>query len=237
VGAGRAALRWSIRFVFALLVTAIAVGKAFANEAGPLFPVTSAPGGPLPDATCTLSGGGCHEKFEPNSGPGEFTIIAPLGYTPGETYMIEIDLAQEGQLRWGFQMTAIDAELAAAGTFAPTDANTQVQDFSVFGSDRSYIAHTLVGTAAGQPNANSWNVEWTAPSTDVGPVTFYASGNAADNSVTAALSDDYIYTESLTISAAEPGSLAGGLLGLSAAAALARWKDRPRWKGRARGVA
>ena len=97
--------------------------------------------------------------------------------------------------------------------------------------------HTEPGTAAGQPDANSWTVEWTAPPEDVGPVTFYAAGNAADNSDTAALSDDYIYNVNVTVPAPEPGALAGGLLGLAAAAILARSKDRPRSKGRPRGAA
>ena len=29
-------------------------------------------------------------------------------------------------------------------------------------------------------HAQTWSLEWTAPPEDVGPVTFYAAGNAAD---------------------------------------------------------
>jgi hypothetical protein len=201
---------------------------------GPFLPFTGAPGDPITDgATCNYPGG-CHDMFAPDSGPGTLVIQAPASYAPGETYLIRVDLAQEGQLRWGFQMTAIDELLQAAGTFATTDANTQVQDFSLLGTDRSYISHSEVGTAAGQPSGNSWNVDWTAPAEDVGPVTFYAAGNAANNndSQTGGVGGDYIYTISITIPAPEPGSLAAGLLGLATVAALARSKGRPRAQGR-----
>jgi hypothetical protein len=237
-GRRRRALRWGIGAALAGVLVAAAVEEGAANIAGPILPFTSAPGDPITNgATCNFAGSGCHEKFEPDSGPGTFLIEAPASYTPGETYLIRIDLAQDGQLRWGFQMTAIDDFLEGAGAFAPTDANTQTQPLLDALSARRYIAHTEVGTAAGQPDANFWTVEWTAPSTDVGPVTFYASGNAADNSGTAALSDDYIYITNVTIAAPEPGSVAAGLLGLSTAAALARSKDRPRSKDQPRRIA
>jgi hypothetical protein len=235
-GQGSRALRLVAGAVLAGMLVAGAVRKSAANDVFPILPFTGAPGDPATlGGTCNFPGG-CHEAFEVNSGPGSLTLELPSSYVPGETYLIRVDLAQEGQLRWGFQMTAIDAELFGAGTLAPTDANAQVQDFSGLGTDRSYVAHTEAGTAAGQLLGNSWNVQWTAPDTDVGPVTFYVAGNAADNN-DAQTGNDYIYNTNVTIPAPEPGALAAGLLGLSAAAALARWKDRPRWKGRARGVA
>lgn len=222
----RAALRGIAAAALAAILVAGTVQESEGNDMGPILPFTGAPGDPITDGgTCNFPGG-CHDVFAVNSGPGSLTLELPSSYTPGETYLIGIDLAQEGQLRWGFQMTAIDAELFGAGTFATTDANTQTQDFSGFGTDRSYIAHTESGTAAGQVNANSWNVEWTAPAEDVGPITFYVAGNAANNND--AVTGDYIYNTNVTIPAPEPGALAGGLLGLAAAAGLARSKDRPR---------
>jgi hypothetical protein len=91
---------------------------------------------------------------------------------------------------------------------------------------REYITHNDAGggTAILQPNGNSWTFDWTAPGTNVGPVTLWAGGNAADNSDTEF--NDYIYTTSATISAPEPGALAAGLAALGAAAGLARRASR-----------
>ncbi|MDP7000253.1 MAG: hypothetical protein QF569_29805, partial [Candidatus Poribacteria bacterium] len=37
------------------------------------------------------------------------------------------------------------------------------------------------GTAAGQSNSNTWLMDWIAPAVDTGKISFYASGNAANN--------------------------------------------------------
>ena len=54
--------------------------------------------------------------------------------------------------------------------------------------------HTSAGSAQGTDDENQWAVEWTAPDADIGPITFYAAGNAANDDFTA--SGDYIYTTS-----------------------------------------
>jgi hypothetical protein len=168
--------------------------------------------------------------FPVDEGPGTFAIVAPSSYEPAMTYLISIDLDQTGPvesppMRWGFQLTVLDALFQPAGTVASTDENTQVQLFPL--SDREYVAHSEPGTAAGQPNGNSWSFQWTAPDADVGPVTFYAAGNAANNN-DSNTGEDYIYTTTATVPVPEPGSLAAGLLALSTAAALAqRLSGRP----------
>ena len=52
--------------------------------------------------------------------------------------------------------------------------------------------HTSAGTAQGTNDENQWTVEWTAPDADIGPITFYAAGNAANADFGTA--GDYIYT-------------------------------------------
>lgn len=219
----------AIGFAVAMTIAVVATREVAANDVGPIFPVTGAPDEPVSGdgASCHYTPD-CHVSFGLNFGPGTFAIEAPSSYEPGMTYVITIDLAQTGQARWGFQMTAIDGLLQGAGTFAPSDANTQRQiQFDSF-TDRKYISHTEVGTAVGQANGNSWSFQWIAPDTDVGPVTFYAAGNAANNNNLSL--GDYIYTTSATIPVPEPGALAAGFLALTTAAALARIKDRPRSK-------
>ena len=215
---GSAALRWMIGVGLAMVVVA-GSGYASANPGGPILGFTGAPGEAFTgDASCTYGPGfGCHESFAANSPLGTLTIEGPSSYELGMTYLITVDVAQEGQARWGFQLTVLDELLQRAGTLASTDADesTQIQNTL---PPRQYVAHSLAGTAPGQPNENSWSFQWTAPDTDVGPVTFYAAGNAANND--GASAGDYIYTTTATVP--EPGSLAASLLALSTAAALAR---------------
>ena len=104
------------------------------------------------------------------------------------------------------------------GSLTPRlDGETQVSFSSSFG--REYIKHTLPGTAAGQPEGHAWSFEWTAPPDDVGPVTFYAAGNAANNNGNN--SGDYIYTTSALVPLPEPGSTTLGATALALAAVLA----------------
>ncbi|MBK8467238.1 MAG: CHRD domain-containing protein [Chloracidobacterium sp.] len=129
--------------------------------------MTGAPG----EQNCSL----CHD----DTGPGIITVFAPANYIPGQTYQIQVQHATTDttRLRWGFELTTLDGTNSAAGTFTDTTAFTQ-QDF---GDGRWYIEHTQAGTFAGTPNGATWTFDWNAPATDVGPVTFYAAGNQANN--------------------------------------------------------
>jgi hypothetical protein len=45
---------------------------------------------------------------------------------------------------------------------------------------RDYVEHTVSGTFAGTTGGAQWTFNWTAPPTNVGPITFYAAGNQAN---------------------------------------------------------
>ena len=94
-------------------------------SSGPPGGHTGAPG----EATCTA----CHDS---SGGPGQFMIIAPQTYIPGQTYQIEVRHATTDatRLRWGFELTALTGS-ANAGTFTNTSTNTQI----INKSDRNYI--------------------------------------------------------------------------------------------------
>jgi len=130
--------------------------------------MTGAPG----EQNCSL----CHDA---PALLGTLIINAPVNYVPGQTYQIQVQHATTDatRLRWGFEATALDGTNTMAGTFTDTSAFTQ-QDF---GDGRFYIEHNQVGTFAGTPNGVTWTFDWNAPATDVGPVTFYAAGNQANN--------------------------------------------------------
>lgn len=149
---------------------------------------TGAPGENL----CT----GCHSDFPENSGDGNLQILGIPGLVmPGETITVTVQLGDPGQQRWGFEITAIDADDATgngAGVFTITDAaNTQLSNNAE--PARDYVKHTTAGTQSGTLDGPvNWQFDWTAPESG-GEVWFYAAGNAANGSGS---SGDYIYTTS-----------------------------------------
>ena len=137
----------------------------------------------------TCADAGCHAQNDLNVSGGALMLTVPETYVPNEVYTIVVDLSRAGQSKWGFEMTALDANDARVGSFTADDAaNTQLTETN----NRQYIQHTTAGTAVGKNDAHSWEFEWTAPDADVGPITFYAAGNAANGDFTPA--GDYIYT-------------------------------------------
>jgi uncharacterized protein (TIGR03437 family) len=119
-------------------------------------------------------------------------LIQASSYTPGAKQRIRVVLQHPDAARWGFQLTARLAsdETKEAGTFTP-DANTRVQcstgTNAPCNGDREYASHLnnpaagVDSTARGKRGGNEFEVEWTAPATDVGDIFFYAAGNAANN--------------------------------------------------------
>ena len=134
----------------------------------------------------------CH--VPPDAGTGKIFITAPQTYVPGQTYPITVthQNIDPTRLRWGFQLTVLDtASDEKAGELQSINGLTQVLNNAGPGSARQYIEHTAAGTFVGQQNGASWTFNWTAPATDVGPVSFYAAGNQANNDGNT--SGDYIY--------------------------------------------
>jgi hypothetical protein len=169
-----------------LMITVV----AYANSFGPEARYTGAPGD---IATCV----NCHDTFEqPNVGAGSVAIGSLPGvYTPGQQYTITVTVQQSGRSKFGFQLTAIDSEGNRAGTLTSLGSDTQVNAITGTG-ERQYIQHTSSGTNQTSAGRRIWQVRWTAPSTDVGTVIFYAAGNAANGDGTN--QNDYIYTNRAT---------------------------------------
>src|SRR5690349_19650386 len=134
----------------------------------------------------------CH--VPPDAGTGHISVTAPQTYVPGQTYPITVTHtnADPTRLRWGFELTVLDnASDEKAGELQNNDGTTQVLNNAGPNSARQYIEHAASGTFIGQQNGASWTFNWTAPPIDVGPVTFYAAGNQANNDGNT--SGDYIY--------------------------------------------
>jgi uncharacterized repeat protein (TIGR01451 family) len=158
--------------------------KTYAYSSGPPAGFTHAPG----EFDCS----DCHLP-QPDAGTGNISINAPQSYVPGQTYQITVthSNADPTRLRWGFQLTALDDSNSKAGNLQPLDARTQVLDNQGPGASRQYIEHTASGTFINQQGGANWTFNWTAPATNVGPVTFYVAGNQANNDGNT--SGDYVY--------------------------------------------
>lgn len=169
---------------------------------------TGAPG----ESTC----GACH-------GGGDYTgsMTFDLGevtsgqYQPGETYTISF-VADYDAPRYGFSVTALDADEQPAGDFALV--NEDNTSYGVSGNDRQYVGHKNADATS------NWSFEWTAPDDASGDVTFYYVVNAAnaDNgtggdmieigsaSFSADEEDEVLYTLTLLAEPENAGIVQGG---------------------------
>ncbi len=162
---------------------------AHALSRGPFLEFTAAPG----ENNCTK----CHRTYPLDSGTGKVEIIGlPEQYVPSQTYPIKVRVTDEEAREWGFEITAITDDGAACGSFRSDQLAVQALGPSQqFG--RFYALQTIFGVYAGQTGSAEWNFYWKAPSTDLGPATFYATGNGANGDHTDFF--DYIYSTSITI--------------------------------------
>lgn len=163
-----------------------------AYRAGPDPSLTDAPG----ETNCTACHGG---------GPigGTLEILGlPQSYAINQEVTVTVKLTQASRLRYGFQLTAIDSTGKQAGTLIPTDNRTQTRTAPVNGQTRQYINHTSTGTSPFQTGVGQWSFTWKAPTTDVGTITFYVAGNAANGQGNQ--QGDSIYTTSKTITPGQP---------------------------------
>jgi hypothetical protein len=173
-----------LKVVFLILFSALAV---YAKITGPDPGYTNAPGD---IGNCTA----CHnDPIElPNVGPGSISITGnPATYQPGQQYTLTVTVQQGSLMRFGFQLTAIDLAGSRGGTLESLGSETQVLSATGLGG-RQYIEHNQSGTSASQAGRRSWQLRWTAPTTDIGTVVFYAAGNAANDN--GSNEGDNIYT-------------------------------------------
>ncbi len=142
----------------------------------------------------TCSNSECH-NVTPNTGAGGVEISINGGpidnyqYTLGETVRVQVNVSDPDPLqqRFGFQITSRTPDgCQQAGTFTPTGTDPQVQiieDFDQFDPcppltrGLQFPEHLF---AKFGPDMATYEVNWTAPATDIGPVIFAAGGNAAN---------------------------------------------------------
>jgi hypothetical protein len=189
--------------LFILLVTMTAlldIEMAYAFSNGPQDGKTGAPG----ENNCTQ----CHSSFPLDSGAGgwwEWNFGELLEYDAGETYNLTFEIFDPQAMRWGFEITFIDAAGDQAGILSSVDGNTQVSSSVQGGHLRQYGKQTSAGTASGTADGTTWDMTWVAPASGAGAVTLYGMANAANNNGSS--SGDYIY--SMMVELGESATAAG----------------------------
>jgi len=133
--------------------------------------------------------------------------VDKLTYTPGVAKKIRIKIEHPDAMRWGFQFTSrISSDTTkGAGAIVPNDNVVARCGLGIAvppcagEPEPQFAQHTQPSTRVGTRAGVEWEFDWTPPANEVGDITFYAAGNAANNSGTNA--DDYIYTTSITLKA------------------------------------
>ncbi len=178
----------SLRILIFVLITLFITSIIYAYIRGPKDKRTGAPG----EQICVASK--CHVDHKVNSGPGKLSALGiPKTYTPGKTYPITIQLEQQGQKIWGFELTAINDSLSEAGKIVKFDRHKmQLSEDEVNGKTRFYLKHTRRGVYQGKKNGPvQWHFVWQAPEKPEGVVSFYVAGNAGNGNKKP--TGDYIY--------------------------------------------
>ena len=136
----------------------------------------------------------CHSGSV-NSGNGSIVFTnLPGSYIPGETYSIGVEVSGAHERGYGFQAIAQSGDDVAG----EISLNSNSSNAEMVGS---YVQHSTRTTSG------SWVFDWVAPSSDVGEVTFSASGLATGGNN--GNGGDDVYTVSTSIVAQTPVDFTG----------------------------
>lgn len=161
------------------------------------YPTTSisnaggSPGGktdsPNDGASCT----GCHYAGV-GTGATITTNIPTNGYVPNQVYTITTNISHSGINKFGFEITSEkNSGNTKTGSFLITNS-TEMK----FANNNTAITHKSGGTSGS--NSRSWSMDWEAPNTGTGDITFYGAFIAANGNGNN--SGDTYHSTNLTIS-------------------------------------
>lgn len=154
------------------------------------------------ESTCNIT---CHTGFPLNDGTGSITLscadMPTWEYMPGDTYTIDVTVSRIGNSLFGFDVECLTSGTPPqnGGVFIITNtAQTQIKNFIVGSVTRKNVVHKLNGGVG--TDTKTWSFDWVCPTTNVGNVTFYATGNAANGNNSS--SGDHIYSTSQVVTPA-----------------------------------
>jgi hypothetical protein len=143
--------------------------------------------GPPAGRNGSIASGGltCQQCHGTAVGNGQVQIIgAPTEYEASALYALTIRVSDPVQAGAGFQLSVETGTGMTAGTLTVSDAaHTQLNT----NASGVWINHTSAGVDhavanwVGMGNAAEYQVQWEAPASDIGPVTFWAAGNAIND--------------------------------------------------------
>lgn len=127
-----------------------------------------------------------------NTPPGHASIDGvPERFTPGTPYPLTVTVRRPGMTTGGFQLTARfsdgGAQAGALAVAADQDERLKVETKGTV----QYANQRSAGARLPSPEAASWTVLWTAP-TSGGTVRFDVAANAGNKDESA--SGDYVFT-------------------------------------------
>lgn len=145
----------------------------------------------------------CHNTFgNSNSGPGSIYVTSSMNnwqYIPGQTYTVNVIVKQFGRPLFGVGFEALTSTNANAGSLVITNtAKTQIKTKTVSGVTRNNVVHQMNGGM--QADSAIFTFNWVAPSTNVGNLTFYFAGIAANNN--GGEDNDYVYNSTKVVTPA-----------------------------------
>ena len=145
-------------------------------------------------ASCT----GCHYAGT-GTGATITTNIPTNGYIPNQVYTITADIIHSGINKFGFEITSEkNSGNTKTGSFLITNSAEMK-----FANNNTAITHKAGGTSGS--NSRSWSMDWEAPNTGTGDVTFYGSFIAANGNGNN-MGDTY-HSTNLTVSEAVVNSV------------------------------
>lgn len=145
----------------------------------------------------------CHTGNTLNASGGSLTIDVPgmtnWQYQLGKTYTVNVTVARTSMTLFGLGFEALNSSNANAGTLTSGTGTKTAQA----ANSRTNITHTGSGNTG--TGTFTFSFTWKAPATNIGNITFYCAGNAANKNNSQ--SGDFIYTKSQVLTPAPPDGI------------------------------
>lgn len=125
----------------------------------------------------------CHQSNNFGTTTSEI-VVTPVGggspitsYTAGATYdlVVTINHTMGSPAAFGFQMTALDENMVDVADFSNLSSNAKISlGTETDNNNRRYAEHNMPSPT------NTFTMQWTAPTTGTGAITFYHIGNSVN---------------------------------------------------------